>query len=821
MLKNCLNSNIYNSAKNLNSYLPITRNNKSKKNYKFNDLNPVHSEKKYIGNKTRNYKTPDRQYNKSKNISNSCMNLKLVNIPNSSRNPTKSESIFSSQINSNILLNSVRYVSSPILIEKNKTKISSYKKPINTYNKKTLILDLDETLVHSAFYPFEKKSDIILRINIDGRNHIIHVLKRPNLDLFLKKISELFNIVIFTASIPQYAEPLIDILDPDKKYKRMYRENCVKKNGFYLKDLSQIGNYYQDMIIIDNNPISYSINQDNGLPILTWYDDMNDNELMKLIPLLEFLSKVNDVRPIINQIVDKDKNEIDFKLVKKIIFNNDNENNENLEINASYNNSNIIAENINSNKLQNLNNNENIDINIQKNLYNNYIYNGKDKISFNLKNKKNKMYYSLSNMSYDEIQNEGYTKKSKINNNNSGNNISIFNSYRNFSYKNKNKINLFMKTKEIFNISAHNENGLNMDNGVGLLINNKKNKTQNDKIEKIDINKNNNYNFNYGQRKNISVYEKNQSYKDIKDINNCIMKENYEINKNSITIYYQEQTKLNKILDCSFNGNNKLNTKKKSEKFINNINKSYSMTKEKKIKNYNLPNDIFSQNKQLYKKPINIKENNNRGYNLFDVKHIIDNNHINGENIEKNNFKSNIELRRERLEEMKRKIEEINKDIKETEHFYETQKKMKIENKDNIKDYDELRHKSNGINITPDENFNIMNINNDIKSYKVQVLDTDISKNSKHYNVFNKKEILSNQKNHDYSNINIYRNSKIINLYDHKNKTTCLGNKYGKKMEKDFYFQTPNLKKGKVNIFKNHPNFTKNKPNGQINNNYK
>ena len=356
MLKNCLNSNIYNSAKNLNSYLPITRNNKSKKNYKFNDLNPVHSEKKYIGNKTRNYKTPDRQYNKSKNISNSCMNLKLVNIPNSSRNPTKSESIFSSQINSNILLNSVRYVSSPILIEKNKSKISSYKKPINTYNKKTLILDLDETLVHSAFYPFEKKSDIILRINIDGRNHIIHVLKRPNLDLFLKKISELFNIVIFTASIPQYAEPLIDILDPDKKYKRMYRENCVKKNGFYLKDLSQIGNYYQDMIIIDNNPISYSINQDNGLPILTWYDDMNDNELMKLIPLLEFLSKVNDVRPIINQIVAKDKNKIDFKLVKKIIFNNDNENNENLEINASYNNSNIIAENINSNKLQNLNN---------------------------------------------------------------------------------------------------------------------------------------------------------------------------------------------------------------------------------------------------------------------------------------------------------------------------------------------------------------------------------------------------------------------------------------------------------------------------------
>ena len=56
------------------------------------------------------------------------------------------------------------------------------KKSSEFSNKKTLILDLDETLVHSAFYPFQIKSDIILKINLDGKSHIIYVLKKvPNI----------------------------------------------------------------------------------------------------------------------------------------------------------------------------------------------------------------------------------------------------------------------------------------------------------------------------------------------------------------------------------------------------------------------------------------------------------------------------------------------------------------------------------------------------------------------------------------------------------------------------------------------------------------
>ncbi len=78
--------------------------------------------------------------------------------------------------------------------------------------KKTLILDLDETLVHSSFIPFEK-NDIILNIDFEGTIYNIYVLVRPDTELFLKEVGKIFEVVIFTASISKYASPLLDILD--------------------------------------------------------------------------------------------------------------------------------------------------------------------------------------------------------------------------------------------------------------------------------------------------------------------------------------------------------------------------------------------------------------------------------------------------------------------------------------------------------------------------------------------------------------------------------------------------------------------------------
>ncbi len=79
--------------------------------------------------------------------------------------------------------------------------------------RKLLVLDLDETLVHSSFKPVPN-TDYKLQIDVDGTLYNVYVLKRPGVDEFLERVSQHYEVVIFTASLPQYANPLLDLLDP-------------------------------------------------------------------------------------------------------------------------------------------------------------------------------------------------------------------------------------------------------------------------------------------------------------------------------------------------------------------------------------------------------------------------------------------------------------------------------------------------------------------------------------------------------------------------------------------------------------------------------
>ena len=116
--------------------------------------------------------------------------------------------------------------------------------------KNTLVLDLDETLVHSSFT--STPCDISLRIDVDSRKFDVYVLKRPGVDKFLEKCAELFEVVIFTASLSNYADPLLDLLDVDKKIQyRLSRESCSFINGCFVKDLSKLGRDLKHVIIID------------------------------------------------------------------------------------------------------------------------------------------------------------------------------------------------------------------------------------------------------------------------------------------------------------------------------------------------------------------------------------------------------------------------------------------------------------------------------------------------------------------------------------------------------------------------------------------
>ena len=262
--------------------------------------------------------------------------------------------------------------------------------PPNITGKKTLVLDLDETLVHSQFGPFDIPSDVVINIEIENEIHDIHVLVRPGVKEFLEKISKKFEIVIFTASISKYAGPLLDILDKNKfcSY-RLFREHCTLINTSFVKDLKKLGRDLKDVIIVDNSPMAYLLNNDNGLPILTWFDDKTDRELYKILPILEFLSLVPDVRDYICKMVVN--NEISYSSAMNVI--NDynemlrrkqNENSENEKDPNIIENNNEISDSSENNLIFiNKNNNGNekrqqININIINNNITNYIYDNKN-----------------------------------------------------------------------------------------------------------------------------------------------------------------------------------------------------------------------------------------------------------------------------------------------------------------------------------------------------------------------------------------------------------------------------------------------------------
>ncbi|CAI9768768.1 unnamed protein product [Fraxinus pennsylvanica] len=164
----------------------------------------------------------------------------------------------------------------------------------------TLVLDLDETLVHSTLQPCDD-ADFMFSVNFNSKDHTIYVRLRPYLRYFMDKVSRLFEIIIFTASQSIYAEPLLKVLDPKRKIfrHRVYRESCVHLDDNYLKDLSILGRDLARVVMIDNSPQAFGFQVDNGIPIESWFDDRADTELLSLIPFLESLVGVEDVRPVI------------------------------------------------------------------------------------------------------------------------------------------------------------------------------------------------------------------------------------------------------------------------------------------------------------------------------------------------------------------------------------------------------------------------------------------------------------------------------------------------------------------------------------------
>jgi CTD small phosphatase-like protein 2 len=164
----------------------------------------------------------------------------------------------------------------------------------------TLVLDLDETLVHCSIEPISNP-DLTFSVDFNGTLYDVYVRKRPHFQHFLEQVSRRFEVVVFTASQQVYAERLLNILDPTKSLikHRLYRDACLCVEGNYLKDLTVLGRDMRKMVLVDNSPHAFGYQVDNGIPIESWFDDDNDTELLKLGPFLDRLHGVDDVRTVL------------------------------------------------------------------------------------------------------------------------------------------------------------------------------------------------------------------------------------------------------------------------------------------------------------------------------------------------------------------------------------------------------------------------------------------------------------------------------------------------------------------------------------------
>lgn len=171
-------------------------------------------------------------------------------------------------------------------------------------HKVTLILDLDETLVHSSFKPVPG-ADWVVPVEVDGTVHRVFVCKRPGLDVFMKRVAEQFEVVVFTASLDKYANPVLDLMErnaPRSVHFRLFREHCVLTNGALVKDITRMGREPRKCIIVDNSPASYLLQPENAIPISSWFDAPNDQQLLLMLPWLQRMAQEDDVLPLLHDL---------------------------------------------------------------------------------------------------------------------------------------------------------------------------------------------------------------------------------------------------------------------------------------------------------------------------------------------------------------------------------------------------------------------------------------------------------------------------------------------------------------------------------------
>ncbi|XP_052081585.1 CTD nuclear envelope phosphatase 1-like [Mytilus californianus] len=181
---------------------------------------------------------------------------------------------------------------------------------LSMLKRKILVLDLDETLIHSHHDGVLRQTvkpgtppDFVLKVNIDRHPVRFFVHKRPHVDYFLDVVSQWYDLVVFTASMEIYGAAVADKLDNNRGIlkRRYYRQHCQLMQGSYTKQLTEICKDLSSIFILDNSPVAYKNYPDNAIPIKSWFSEPTDISLLCLLPMLDALRFCHDVRSVLSR----------------------------------------------------------------------------------------------------------------------------------------------------------------------------------------------------------------------------------------------------------------------------------------------------------------------------------------------------------------------------------------------------------------------------------------------------------------------------------------------------------------------------------------
>ena len=159
--------------------------------------------------------------------------------------------------------------------------------PPHARHVKTLVLDLDDVLVHSDW----------------TRGRGWRTFKRPGAEEFIKDLSQYYELVVYTSQLPTYADPILDRLDPQRLLQyRLYRDSTRYIDGKHVRDLSKLNRNLAQVLLVTADPEAYSLQPENAIKLKKWkVNDTNDTTLLDLLPFLEAVvrTQVPDVRAVV------------------------------------------------------------------------------------------------------------------------------------------------------------------------------------------------------------------------------------------------------------------------------------------------------------------------------------------------------------------------------------------------------------------------------------------------------------------------------------------------------------------------------------------